>query len=80
MNVRNITKIAVVFFILGILLYDAYAYIVAGQEATVSYLIITDWSHNYPAFTLFVGIVMGHLFWALRSGPCEVCGHVQGEY
>jgi len=53
-------------FIIGLIIYDIIAYIFGGQEATVSFLIITDWSRNYPAFTFGMGFIMGHLFWALK--------------
>lgn len=65
--IREVTK----FFIIGILVvifaYDFYAYLQEGQEGTISYLIITDWSRNYPAFTFLIGFIMGHLFWPLSS-------------
>jgi len=77
MKIQDLTKLAVIVFIVGILVYDVYAYIQGGQGGTVSYLIITDWSRNYPACTLFVGFVMGHLFWPLRPKPCAKCGHLK---
>jgi len=54
-----------VLFIVGILLYDTYAYITGGQGATISHLIITNWSREYPFFTFMCGVAMGHLFWPL---------------
>ncbi len=62
---KKITKYFIPLAIIVILLYDTYAYLSAGQEATVSYIIIEEWSRDYPAFTFFMGFVMGHLFWGL---------------
>jgi len=67
LKIIKITKIVLVIFIFLILLYDVYAYINGGQEATISFLIIKDWSKNYPAFTFAVGFFMGHLFWPLAE-------------
>jgi hypothetical protein len=67
MNIKKTTKIATISLIGLILIYDIYAYVKGGQEATISYLIITDWSKNYSAFTFGIGFVMGHLFWPLAE-------------
>lgn len=67
MNIKKITKLIVLLFIALILIYDVYAYIKGGQVATISYLIITDWSKNYSAFTFAIGFLMGHLFWPLAE-------------
>jgi hypothetical protein len=67
MELRKLTQFITVSFIAGILVYDIYAYIKGGQSATVSYLVITDWSKNYSAFNFLVGFVMGHLFWPLKN-------------
>lgn len=67
MDIRKLTQLIVVIFIVAIFGYDLFAYIKGGQEATVSFLIIDDWSRNFPAFTFFVGFIMGHLFWPLSE-------------
>lgn len=64
---KKITYYFIPLAILGILAYDAYAYITAGQSATISYVIIEEWAHDYPAFTFIIGFVMGHLFWPLAK-------------
>jgi len=64
MKARTLTMLVIAFFILGLLGYDVYIYIVAGQSATVSNVII-DLSHDYPAGTFLIGFTMGHLFWQM---------------
>lgn len=79
MKIKDITKISVIVFIIGILVYDVYAYYQGGQEATVSHLVITDWSRNYPAFTFMVGFVMGHLFWALKPNIKDYIKYLESK-
>lgn len=67
MKFKKLTPFVTVGFIIGLLIYDAIAWYDGGQEATVSYMVITDWIYNYPAFVFFVGFVMGHLFWPLSK-------------
>jgi hypothetical protein len=65
MKIKEITKFFIIGSILIIFAYDGYAYLSHGQEATVSYIVITEWSRDYPAFTFMIGFIMGHLFWPL---------------
>jgi hypothetical protein len=67
MKLRKLTQFVTAAFIAGLLVYDIYAYIKGGQEATVSHLVIKGWAKDYPAFTFLVGFVMGHLFWPLKN-------------
>ena len=62
---KKITPYFILFTFLLVVFYDVYAFLDGGQEATVSYLIITDWIYNYPFVTFCAGIVCGHLFWPL---------------
>ena len=66
MKTKTITMLVIAFFILGLLGYDTYAYLIAGQDATVSNVII-ELSHSYPAGTFLIGFVMGHLFWQMAK-------------
>ena len=66
-DVQGYTGIAIAVFIVGILLYDVWAYLKAGAKGTVSYTIIMKWSRQYPAFTFMVGFAMGHLFWPMST-------------
>lgn len=67
MKIRELTGYVIVGFIVAIFIYDGYAYIQGGQDATISSVIITDWALNYPAFTFAMGFIMGHLFWPLSK-------------
>ena len=66
-RVKEITAMVTIVFIVGILGYDVWAFYHGGTEGTVSYMVIMEWSYKYPAFTFFVGFVMGHLFWPLNG-------------
>jgi len=63
---KRFTGPAIALFIIGLIIYDVIAFIMGGQEATISFLIVTDWSRNYPMFTFSMGVVMGHFFWNLK--------------
>lgn len=63
---KKVTQYFLASAILAILAYDVYAYIQGGQDATISSLVIKDWSREYPAFTFAIGFIMGHLFWPLH--------------
>jgi len=62
---KKITYYFIPLAIFLIALYDLYAYLNGGQKATISYIIIEEWAHDYPAFTFAMGFVFGHLFWPL---------------
>ena len=64
---KKITPYFIVFSFLVIVFYDGYAYWDGGQEATISYLIITDWIYNYPAMVFGLGYIFGHLTWPLAK-------------
>ena len=56
--------------IVAILVYDVYAIAVGGSEASISALVIKS-SYQMPFMVymigLFNGILVGHLFWRMRS-------------
>jgi len=64
---RALTGWVILVIFIAIFGYDFYAYVVGGQDATISSVIITDWSINYPAFTFGMGFICGHLFWGLSK-------------
>ena len=68
MNFKKVTQYFILLLIVVIAVYDVVAYIWGGQIATISSVIIRDWSGEYPAFTFAMGFVMGHLFWPLKGG------------
>ena len=61
------SQIFIVVAIISIFAFDAFVFLRGGQEATISSVIITEWTKDYPAFTFFVGFIMGHLFWPLST-------------
>ena len=63
---KKYTALFILLIIVLIALYDTYAIVVGGTEASVSHMIIV-WSYNYPAFTFLFGFAMGHLFWRMRD-------------
>lgn len=66
-EVQNVTAYAIAAFVIGLLMYDIWAFTKGGVQGTVSYKIIMEWSRKYPAFTFMVGFAMGHLFWPLST-------------
>ena len=66
MKVRKMTMIFVMIVIVAIVIYDVYALVTGGTEASISYLLMT-WGYNYPVFSFAMGFVMGHLFWRIRN-------------
>lgn len=63
-NWKAYTVVFVIVIFASILIYDALAIVNGGTEASISHL-ITVWSYKFPAFTFFMGFVMGHLFWKI---------------
>lgn len=71
---RTYSQIFIVLAIVGIFAFDTYVFVMGGQEATISSVIITDWAYNYPAFSFGIGFIMGHLFWSLSKKKNEGIG------
>lgn len=67
---RFVTIILIPVLITLILAYDFVAVVKGGSEASISSLIIR-YSYKMPFFVymvgLFNGILVGHLFWRMRS-------------
>lgn len=70
MEFKKLTSLFIVGVIIAIGIYDVYAIVSGGTEATISYR-IRVWSHEYPAFTFLIGFCMGHLFWPMKKTPNE---------
>jgi hypothetical protein len=69
MSWRGWTGAVIVAATLGLILWDVFVVIVAGSPATISNLLLTTGTHH-PAIPLFLGGLMGHLFWTGRTlGP-----------
>lgn len=62
----KITKIFILVSLVIILLYDVYAVIKGGTEATISW-IVAGWAYDYPSLPFAVGFVCGHLFWQMKA-------------
>ena len=75
MEIRSKTTIfTVIFALLGLIsavIYDVYAMVKGGTEATISHMMF-EWSYKYPIFTFscgfFPGVLVGHFFWRIRDG------------
>ena len=68
---QSYSKLVTIFSVIGILLYDAWAFYMGGQEATISHIIVTDWIYNYPAFVFLSGFMCGHLFFPMSRNKYE---------
>lgn len=60
--VSRLTKILVVFTAVALVLYDVYAVVAGGKEATISWIVL-QWSKVYPIIPFALGVVIGHMFW-----------------
>lgn len=66
MNWRKATAIFIAAVFLAIVIYDVLAIVGGGTEASISHT-LTVWSYRFPAFTFFMGFIMGHLFFRIRD-------------
>jgi hypothetical protein len=57
-----LTSIMLVATVIWSAVWDVYAMIRYGPEATITH-VIGNWSAVYPVLPLTVGLVLGHLFW-----------------
>lgn len=63
---RNKTFVFIVATLVAIGIWDVYAIVGGGKEASISHMII-ELSYEYPSFTFLIGFAMGHLFWRMRE-------------
>lgn len=66
MDVRKITYAVILASIAILIVYDFYAIIQGGPEATISWVII-DRSYDYPIIPFAAGVLCGHLFWRAKK-------------
>jgi hypothetical protein len=66
-EVQNITLWVVISVVCVVLAYDVWALAKGGVKASISYMIIMDWTRRYPALSFAVGFICGHLFWPLST-------------
>jgi len=59
---KKITVIFIVAVIAIIIIYDVWALVAGGAEATISSVLLNE-SKNYPIIPFTLGVVCGHLFW-----------------
>jgi hypothetical protein len=67
---KFVTFVIIPIFVVLILGYDVYAILEGGTEASISSLVITS-AYKMPFMVamicLFLGILIGHLFWRMRG-------------
>lgn len=67
---KVVTFVIIPLLIVAILAYDVYAILIGGTEASISALLIkSSYEMPFMVFSIgfFIGILVGHLFWRLRS-------------
>ena len=67
MGIKKMTVIFIAIAFAAIAIYDVYAIVNGGTEASISHTMIV-WTYKYPIFTFLMGVVCGHLFWRVRGG------------
>lgn len=64
------TLVSIGLFFVSWLVYDVYAIIEGGTEASISFMMY-EWSYKYPIFTWVMGfapgLLVGHFFWRIRD-------------
>ena len=65
MNIFKTTKIFTAIMFIVVAIYDVYAMVIGGTEASISSVII-NFSYKMPFFTFLFGVLCGHLFWRMR--------------
>jgi hypothetical protein len=58
----TITAILLVVALAAVAVYDAYAGLFLGGDATVT-SVVQAWSRDYPLIPFLAGLLAGHLFW-----------------
>lgn len=65
MNLKKITMIFTITFIVVALIYDAVVIYLGGTEASISSLTIIM-AHKHPLIPFLCGVLCGHLFWRMK--------------
>lgn len=63
---KKITSLVIVFTIAALVIYDVFAIVKGGTEASISSVIIS-FSYKMPMASFLAGFVCGHLFWRMRT-------------
>lgn len=66
MDIQQITIYVIIVSVIGLLLYDLYAYMKGGTKATISYVIVKS-AYSMPLIAFFWGLLTGHFFWRLNG-------------
>jgi hypothetical protein len=61
-KLRRITIIIIALTVLVLGLYDIYAYVEGGGEATIS-VVIWENAKDWPMIPFLAGVLCGHFFW-----------------
>jgi hypothetical protein len=65
MKVAQVTRWILLITILVLTIYDSYAFVTGGTEATISW-ITAEWAYKMPAGVFGIGFICGHLFWQMK--------------
>lgn len=63
---KRVTYIFIAVLFIAIAIYDVYAIMKGGTEASISSIMI-GWSYKFPLFPFSMGVICGHLFWRMRA-------------
>jgi hypothetical protein len=63
---KKTTIIVIILATIFLIIYDVFAIIKGGTEASISSIIIT-WSYEMPLLPFAFGVLCGHFFWRMRS-------------
>jgi len=66
----NITVLFIIVTALAMIIFDVFIIAKKGKHESISAHIIRG-SHKYPLMVLLLGIVLGHLFWSMRTDDYE---------
>lgn len=59
---RQVTELLILIVVVGALLYDLFAYLKGGNDATISKITL-DAEKDWPIIAFLMGLLMGHLTW-----------------
>lgn len=65
---RIVLALAFIAVNLVVALWDLYCAAIGNYRDTVS-MTFQDWGRQWPMLPLFIGIVIGHVFWPTRPQP-----------
>ena len=71
MSTRALTGIVIAVSVAVLIIYDIWAVVTAGNEATIS-VVILDLSHKYPIIPFAVGVICGHWFFRINRNETKL--------